>query len=273
MAWVCAISLPLFTLITVAVVPHGKKIIAEKPNWRHLWTAIRENRPLQIFVTSQLLGGMGGGIMLGTQLFMLDSYFHIADKFGLIFVVYGATHFIGMPIWLRIVYRIGKHRAWAASWAISAALGPLVLLFPTGIAALPWMLGFTALRSLISGADIVVPKALMADAVDYGILKTGSNAAGSYYAIWSLGVKMCAAISSGIAFYLLDAFGFNPKPGAINTEIGINGLLFVSLFLPAIFNISAAYCIWRFPIGQKRADIIRKRIEARGLRAGIVLAD
>lgn len=263
--WITLIAIPITAFIACALVPAGTPVVVtRRSSPKALLSALRGNGPLQIYLTSQLFGGLGGGIYLGTQLLLLDLYFHQGANFGLIFLIYQAVHFLAMPVWLRIVHRFGRHRSWALSWSISAAMAPLPVLFVTpGPDAFWYLAGFAAARSFVAGADMIVPRALMADAVDYGILKTGANSAGSYFALSSLAVSICAAVSSGVAFWLLDGFGFDPKPGAANTSAAMNGLIFTAVVLPTVFNIIAALLIWRFPIDARRSRTIRKRIETR----------
>lgn len=267
--WVSLVVLPGAALTAATLAPSGvKSENFSTPGLRGLWTALRKNSALRVLLISQLFGGFGGGIYLGTQLLLLGSYFQQAHNFGLIFMAYQAVHFIAMPLWLKIIYRFGKNRAWAVSWALAAAMTPLTLLVPPGEGAIVWLVLLAMIRSAVGGADIVAPRALMADAVDYGILKTSENAAGSYFAAWSLAVKFAAAVSSGVAFWLLAMIGFDPKPEAVNDGDAIVGLIAIGIFLPMVCNILAAGCIWLFPIDRRRADIIRRRIESRAARSG-----
>lgn len=263
--WASLIILPGSVALAAIFVPSGVKAATsfDPPRLSGLFRALRSNGALQVLLGSQLLGGFGGGIYLGTQLLLLGSYFHQAHNFGLIFMGYQVVHFAAMPIWLKIIYRFGKHRSWALSWGLSAAMTPLTLLVPPGENAIWPLLILAMIRSAVGGADIVAPRALMADAIDYGILKTRENSAGSYFAVSSLAVKFCAAVSSGVAFWLLALVGFDPKPDATNTSSAVIGLIVVGMFLPMICNVLAASLIWRFPIDRRRADIIRRRVEGR----------
>lgn len=263
--WASLIILPGTVALAVIFVPSGTRSATafESPKLSGLWKALRSNGALQVLLCSQLLGGFGGGIYLGTQLLLLDGYFQQGHNFGLIFMGYQIVHFAAMPIWLKIIYRFGKHRSWALSWGMSAAMTPLALLVPPGENAIWPLLALAMIRSAVAGADIVAPRALMADAIDYGILKTGENSAGSYFAASSLAVKFCAAVSSGVAFWLLAMISYDPKPGATNTDASTMGLIAIGMLLPMICNVLAASLIWRFPIDRRRADIIRRRVEGR----------
>ena len=263
--WTTLIAIPFAAFVACAVVPPGTPVVVtRRTSPRALFSALKGNGPLQIYLVSQMFGGLGGGIYLGTQFLLLDMYFGQGKNFGVIFLVYQAAHFLAMPLWLRIVHRIGRHRAWAVSWSVSAAMAPLPVLFVSpGPDAIWYLAAFAVARSFVAGADMIVPRALMADAVDYGILKTGANPAGSYFALSSLAVSICAAVSSGVAFWLLDGFGVDPKPGAVNSSGAMDGLIFTSVVLPTLFNIIAALLIWRFPIDARRSNIIRRRIETR----------
>lgn len=266
--WIVLIALPAAAGAAIWFAPTGQKIHTQtNVGWTAVLEPLRSNGPMRVYLLTQVAGGLGDGIFLATQLFVLGAYFNQAENFAYILVVHQITQIVAMPLWLRIVYRIGKHRAWAARWLGGAILIPAALLIPPGENAFYGLLALTIIRSMVIAPDMICPRSLMADAVDFGILKTHSNAAGSYFALSGLTVKAVAAVASGVAFWLLAAVGFDPKPEAVNDASAISGLLLVAMALPAALKLLAALVIWKFPIDERRAAAIRRRIESRAPRA------
>jgi Na+/melibiose symporter-like transporter len=170
----------------------------------------------------------------------------------------------GGPVWLRVIYRLGKNRTWAVAAGGSAVLLPLLALVRPGPAAVVPILVVSALRGFASATDVTIPSALFGDVIDYDLWKTGVNRAGNYYAFLSLVTKGAAALGGSLAFFLLGAFGY--QVNAVNPASGRAGMLWTALILPSLLLAGSAGMLWRFPIDARRHAIIRKRIEQRAAR-------
>ena len=122
------------------------------------------------------------------------------------------------------------------------------------------------MQTIAFGALNIVPVPMMADIIDYDILKTGANRSAQYISTLTLMTKCNAAFGGAVGFFLLGFFGFDPK-STTHTPEAVNALMFTYVAIPFILQISAAILAWRFPIDERRQKIIRKRIEQRALRA------
>jgi len=107
----------------------------------------------------------------------------------------------------------------------------------------------------------------MADIVDYDILKTGVDRAGSFYAFLYLTAKLTAAIG-GFALVILGMFfGYQLEEGVVNTSFSNMGIVILFCVVSGALQLTAIPLIWNFPINKRRHDIIRKRISQRLERA------
>jgi len=127
------------------------------------------------------------------------------------------------------------------------------------------MLIFALVLGFVETAMMVAPAAVFGDIIDYDTLKTGSNKASSYYAVSGLILKSISGIGSAVGFFLLSAFDFNVQGG--NTPDQNIGLFWAFAFVPAIMYAISGLIIRKFPIDERRQNIIQRRIETRAKRS------
>ena len=75
--------------------------------------------------------------------------------------------------------------------------------------------------------------------------------------------KIAAALAIGLTFTVLDALGYNPKEGAVNTPATIHGLELTYLLGPIFFVMVGAACFIGYKLDHKRHAEIRRQLDAR----------
>jgi Na+/melibiose symporter-like transporter len=196
-----------------------------------------------------------------------DGYLHIGERFARITILASIATFIAIPAWLWACNRYGKHLAWAVgSLTTNLVLVAYLFITPGEDAYVPTLV-VNLLFGLLGSCAAVCYPSILADVIDYGTLKTGSNRAGSYFAVTMLFVKGTAAVGGGLATSLIGLFGFSMAEGAVNDDFANFGMLFVFIGLHTLLQMVAIPLIWRFPIDKRRQSIIRRRIEQRAARA------
>lgn len=162
------------------------------------------------------------------------------------------------PIWLRIGFAIGKHRAAILGEVLQVLINlGLLLVTPAGFGLL---LALTFLQGLAQGSGNLMLRAMVADIADKHRLETGEERAGLYYSVFSLSEKAGAAIAIGIALPLVAWLGFDPK--AVNTPEALNGLLLVFALGPAIAHAISAALVSGFPLDEAAHSAIRRQLDA-----------
>ena len=262
------IALPAALAITAMRVPRGAGVSVVRPSFRLLASSLRRNRPLHYFIIVFMIGGLSGGIFLSLIFIYLDSYLGIGDKIPFVLLGWSITHVLFVPLWLRIVHRFGRTRSLAASWAISAALSAAMAFVSPGPSAFIIILVLVTLRGIVNAADTMIPSAVFADVIDYDVLKSGTSQAGNFYAFLALATKFNLAIGGATGFLLLSQFGY--EVNGANDALAEFGLTLTLFIIPIALSTVACVMMWRFPITARRQGIIRKRIEQRALRAGVV---
>lgn len=265
--WGILITLPVSIAVAVIWAPVGREVaISSRFSLADLRQSLRVNRPLRMFLPIYVVAGIGVGMYGAMSFLFVDSYLRIGDKFSYIMSasLFGAL--ASYPVWLRLIRRFGKHRTWAVSNVVFA-LGvlPIALIEPGSDAFVPY-LALYLFGSLAQGAGSIVPPAILADVIDYDILKTGTNRAASYLSLTTLLFKLNIAIGSALAFYLIALFGYEVG-GNAQSSLGALGMIVAAQLVPAACFAITGVAIWFFPIDARRADVIRRRIETRAARA------
>ena len=170
-------------------------------------------------------------------------------------------------MWEPISRRLGKKQAWAISW-IGQAFGFLsLLLVPRGEDGFMLFTVLISIGTVFSGAAAVIAPSILADIVDFDTLKTGAYRAGNYFALYGLANKIVVAIGGGIGVRAARAFsGMTSRiPRTTGPAPMPQWLPCASLHrLPCDWP--RCYCLWRYPLDERRQSIIRRRLEQREAR-------
>jgi Na+/melibiose symporter-like transporter len=268
-AWLYAVLMPAGLVVAAWIVPRGTPVVARALRFMDILRSITSNRPLGLYLLAYGLWGVGQGASLSTTLLFLNDRMKLGAVFPFLMIALFATTILVIPLWMRLVPRLGRHRVWAISLIASAVCRPLVLLVAPGEAAMWPMLALICLSAFLMAPWNFAPPSMLSDVIDYDLWKSRTNKAGNLFALNTLLVKASMAIGAGGAFILLDAFHY--KAGKTNTGTAELGMLICYMAIPAVFHILAGALAWRFPLDETRQAIVRKRLERRAAtaRAGV----
>ena len=131
-----------------------------------------------------------------------------------------ATYFLcaalSMPLWVRLVTRLGLARTWLVGMGVSVAVFVSAALLGAGDAQ-PFLI-VCALSGMALGTDLALPGALLAGLI--GRLGERGQREGAYFGWWSFATKLNLALAAGLALPLLAWFGYTPgtrDPAALQT--------------------------------------------------------
>lgn len=138
-----------------------------------------------------------------------------------------ATYFLcaalSLPLWLRLVPRLGLARTWLAGMAL--AVGVFVWAANLGTGDVWPFLAVCALSGVALGTDLALPSALLTGLMDE--LGERGQREGAYLGWWNFAAKLNLALAAGLALPLLDVFGYTP--GARDAD--------------ALWTLTVAYCL------------------------------
>jgi GPH family glycoside/pentoside/hexuronide:cation symporter len=138
-----------------------------------------------------------------------------------------ATYFLcaalSMPLWVRVVARLGLARTWLVGMAVSVAV--FIWAATLGAGDTTAFLLVCALSGVALGTDLALPGALLAGLI--ARLGERGQREGAYFGWWSFAAKLNLALAAGLALPLLAAFGYTP--GARDPA--------------ALWTLTVAYCL------------------------------
>jgi glycoside/pentoside/hexuronide:cation symporter, GPH family len=258
LAWSMAILVPVALIALLAVVPEPER--PREPSLR-LAAGLRiaaRNRPFLRLIAAYLLNGIANGLPATLFLLFVADLLGQPEQAGLLLLLYFLAGIAGIPLWLRLSRKIGKHRAWSAAmlWACLAFVWVPLL----GAGDFWPFLVICLLSGLALGADLALPASIQADVVDLDWAASGRRRTGLFFALWSMATKLSLALAVGIAFPVLDLAGFVPgganDAGALLTLAALYGLV------PVAIKLAAVSLVWSFPLGAAAQAETRRRLPA-----------
>ncbi len=161
----------------------------------------RFRRLLAVFA----LNGIASAIPATLFLFFVADVLGLEQKSGLFLSVYFVSAALALPLWVRLAAGIGKRRAWLASMLL--AITAFVWAYTLGSGDLWAFALISAASGAALGADLALPPALLADAIE---ADNAGGAEGAYFGIWNLVTKLNLALAAGLALPLLEWLGYRP---------------------------------------------------------------
>ena len=209
-----------------------------------------------------LINGLANGLPATLFLLFVEHVLAAPEKQGLLLFVYFLCGILGVPFWLLVARRLGKHRTWCTAMILNAAIFAFVPLLGAGDATI--FLAICVATGLCLGADLTLPSAIQADVVDVDTARGGGRRTGLYFAFWGMATKLALALAVGIAFGLLDVAGF--EAAGTNAEGPLLVLALLYGGLPVLLKAVAIALMWRFPLDRDahahlRTEILRKETE------------
>jgi len=224
---------------------------------RRILAGIATNKPFRLLIASWLLNSLANGIP--AVLFILYMKHVLATselERGVLTFLYFLAGVLGIPFWLWLSGRVGKHRAWCGAMILACIAFAFVPMLGAGDFALFAIV--CVVTGIALGADMALPPAIQADVAEYDYFRTRRDSGGTLFALWSMVVKLSLALSVVIAFPILDWLGFDP-----DLPRGENNLLALAVIysmVPIVFKACAIALVWRYPLTAAKQVIIRRRI-------------
>jgi glycoside/pentoside/hexuronide:cation symporter, GPH family len=263
MGWFVIVSAPLTVLAMALWVPERERA-GERPHASLAELKALARNPLLLrLVLLDILTSVAPGITGAMFLFYFEHRLGFnAGEASLLLLVYFVAGFAAAPLWIALARRIGKHRALTAAGISYACFHfSLSLLPPAGYAiALPAM----AIAGLPYIAAPSLLRAMLNDAADVDRLETGLDRNALLQALLTSTQKISYALPVAVIYPVLSLIGFNPKPGAGNTEGAIWGMTLLFVVSPLVLMLAAAWVASRWPLDREAHARVQETLAARG---------
>jgi Na+/melibiose symporter-like transporter len=235
-----------------------------RPKLGETLRVIWSNPLLLRVLASDFAVALGQSIRGALFVFVVSAYMGLPQWSSGLFLAQFVFGLAAGPIWMRIAYRIGKHRAAVAGELAQVAINLGLLLVRPGDLAL--LLGLTIAQGLAQGSGNLMLRAMVGDIADQDRLKTGQNRTALFFSVFSTSAKAAMAVAVGVTLPLVAWLGFDPK-AATNTPAALRGLLLVFALGPAAAHLISALLVAGFPLDAKAHAAIRSQLAERDAAA------
>lgn len=210
--------------------------------WRAGWAPLACG-PLRRLLGLYLLNGVASALPATLVLFYVRDRLGAPEAAPWLLALYFGAAALSLPLWVRVVRRIGLEAAWGAGMALAVAgFAGAAALGPGDVAVFALI---CLVCGLAQGADLSVPAALLA-----GLLRRAGQAGraeGLWFGWWQLTGKLSLALAAGLALPLLGLLGYQPgQPDAAQAALlGLTPLVLGYAVLPCVLKTLAGALLWR----------------------------
>jgi Na+/melibiose symporter-like transporter len=250
---------PLCVFAAVTLV--GERHTRSAPRLRLLegLGAVLKNPHMRRLLLADAMASMPGAVMAGLFIFYQAELIGTAQFNSLALIAFYVGHIVGVPAWIRLSYRVGKHRAFAID-SLCFCLTTAAFFFPDQGDVALFIVTMFATGFAHSGLQFLI-RSMAADVVDYDNLETGGQRTGLYFALLSITAKVGGALAIGVTYPLLDAVGFDAQGN--NGADTLFAFRMIYLTVPVLAMLLAFLAIRGFGLDQLQQAALRRRIAAR----------
>lgn len=210
---------------------------AGRPSAAQIWRTPGFRPLLTVF----LLNGIAAAVPATLLLFFVRDRLQTPQAEGLYLVCYFSAAALALPLWMRLVARLGPARSWAGAMS-------LALLGFAGAAGLQAgeRAGFVAVclaSGAALGADLAIPGALLQGLVQRAGL--AGRAEGVFFGWWNAASKLNLALAAGLALPLLQALGYQPGQRDAQAQLALS---LAYALLPCLLKLLALILLRQFVI-------------------------
>jgi Na+/melibiose symporter-like transporter len=244
--WLVIISL-IIAAGLLFFVPDNRPTTLPESQVRDALNLIFKPSPFRQLLVSFLFNSAANAIPATLFLFYVTYLLKVPEKAGMLLFLYFICASLSVPFWVWVSSKFGKHRTW--HWSIVTAC--LIFFWTPFLGEGDFLLYVLVVIStgITTGCDLILPSSMNGDLVEWDGVQNGYRRPGLLFAVWGTTTKLSYALAIGIAFPLLDLFGF--EPGAANTPGALTALAFMYGTPCILFKILALLSMRNYPITEK----------------------
>ena len=249
-AWLAISTLIISSLLLFAV-PDNNPTYLPKTQVKDALRLITQASPFRQLIISFLFNSAANAIPATLFLFYVTYVLKVPDLAGPLLFLYFICAAVSVPIWIRIGSRFGKHKTW--HWSIVAACLLFIWTPLLGEGDLVFYMIIVFGTGITTGCDLIIPSSMNGDLVEWDAVHNSYRRPGMLFAIWGTTTKLSYALAIGIAFPLLDLFGFTPGESNSASALLALGILYGTPCI--LFKCVALYSMRNYPITE---DVYRE---------------
>lgn len=259
------LALPAFVLLMIWLVDEpARRIRSRRIRPADLWLALTHNPPLRYFLATQILFGLATGGVAALFVIYSSQYLGLEEQIPQIALPMTLAMALGMPLWLALMRRVDKHRAWAvAAVGMIATLLVVPAIEPGAQALVPMVVVMTSFGFFLGLSSIALPS-MLADIVDYDIWRNRRDRAAIFFSFQALVTKLNQGVGGAVALAIPAYLGFTEE-GALSAQ-AVLGLKLGFVAWPCLLLLPMIVLAWRYPLDRRAQGILRRRIARMGPR-------
>ncbi len=252
------ILVPLPVLVAIAVTSTSEAAQPPGPRPRLGLRALLGHGSLLRLIAADLLIGIQIGTTTALHVFFVSQVLEMPDVASVYFVIMLVSGLLCIPVWVKLSYRIGKHRTLCAGALVGCLAAVAVSVLPAG----QFGLGVAAFVTvgLYTGARELLVRSIMADVVLEDSVREGTERAATFFAMLTFTAKLGVALAVGMTFVILSIIGFTAD--AANTPDVLTRFRWVIGGLPFLTGTGVILLLWRFPIDAARQRELRAKLDS-----------
>ena len=255
------VLLPLTVGLAVAVVPEHPHRRNVQLDWREGMRILMRNSPMRRVLATDLAVGIPGGVMGSLYVFFIMDVIRAPEWLTVILLGFFAAGLLGVPLTVRLSYRVGKHNAIiGCSLAMMFVTLAFLALEPGDVIEFAALIAASGL--VFNGINAML-RSITADITDYDQVQSGSGRAGLYYALLTLTSKIGYAVAL-ITYPVLEWLGY--RAGGESGAGAIDALRYIFVFFPLAALVVVVGLMWKFPLGIEQQRDLQRRLAQREAR-------
>jgi GPH family glycoside/pentoside/hexuronide:cation symporter len=254
--WYCLVLLVSCFLVVWLLTPNTHIHSTQKHvvNWKMLF----QNKPFRLLLIAFALTSFGQYLSASLILFYTGHVLGSANGSQFLALYLGVT-FLFIPLWLHLAKYFEKRMVWIASM-VSTGIPFLFVLF-LGNGDGYWYGLLISASAICSGGMLTLPVSMQADVIDIDEYETGMRREGLFIGVWALFRKLSAAVGTGLAFPVLDWFGYVSNGEQPQSALNVLSVLYAGV--PCLCYLGACGFIWFYPVDRRYHRFIRSVIDDR----------
>lgn len=240
--------LAIITLIIAALlllyVPDNQPLNLPAAQFKAALELLKQPSPFRQLLMSFLFNSTANAIPATLFLFYITYVLQTPEYVGPLLFLYFVCAAISIPFWVKVAARYGKHTTW--HWSIVTACLFFMWTPFLGEGDAMWYAIIVIGTGFTTGSDLILPSSMNGDLVEWDAANSGYRRPGLFFAFWGTTTKLAYALAIGLAFPLLDLFGF--ATGTDNNDSAIQALAWIYAIPCLVLKGLALWGMHRYPI-------------------------
>lgn len=270
MGWLLLILLPLTVFLVVTLVREAPPRSVQKTDWKKGLRIMKNNGPFKRLMLILLIVITGESFRNAMSVFFMQHVIQIQAQIGMMYLLYFGIGILGIPFWLILGRKIGKHHAFCVAVAVSS-ISILGMFFLQAGDLVPFAIMF-AVKGFCFAAFQFLPLSMLADIVDLDTARTREHRTGLFFAMSGMAQKAAMALGLGLSLGLLALVGFDATQ-TVHNDSQLMSLRVLYIIGPVLMYMAAFMLARRYPLTSDRQERIQSWIERRDLRLGAAGAE